>query len=98
MLTTILALKAVTEIAGLSLFARWVLGRLAGAQKEQNLIYQILHIVCQPMLKLARWATPRVVLEQHLPLVAFLLLGFAWVLLVWAKIEICLQVGVNACL
>lgn len=97
MLTVIEAVKLVTEIALLALLGQWVLGLLAGATKEQNLFYQILAIVGRPFVAMARFVTPRFVLERHHPLVAFLLLAFVWLgVTVW-KISTCLKIGVELC-
>lgn len=98
MLTLILALKAVFEIALLALLGQCFLGILAGARKDENLAYQLLAVVTQPARSVARWITPRWVLERHLPLVAFLLLGFAWLAVTMVKISHCQTIGVASCL
>jgi hypothetical protein len=46
---------------------------------------------------LARFITPRFVLERHHPLVAFLLLGLVWVIATFAKISHCVKIGVQLC-
>ena len=45
----------------------------------------------------AHWVTPRVVLDRHLPLVAFLLLVFVWIAATMTKIDICVRIGVHLC-
>jgi hypothetical protein len=46
----------------------------------------------------ARWLTPRIVLDRHVPLVAFLLLSFVWLFShAWPRCSICLEIGVQAC-
>ncbi len=97
MLTLILALKAIFEVALLALLGQWVLGLLAGQRKQENVFYQILQIVGRPFVSLARCVTPRCVLERHLPLVAFLLLGFFWLAATYAKVSHCLTMGVELC-
>ncbi|MGE0348615.1 hypothetical protein [Hydrogenophaga sp.] len=97
MLLFVSAVKLVAEIALLALFGQWVLGLLAGKRKHQNLFYQVLQQVGLPFVKVARFLTPRVVLERHLPLVAFLLLAFVWLAATWAKINHCLKIGVALC-
>jgi hypothetical protein len=97
MLTVILAIKLIAEIALLALFGQWVLGLLAGARKEQNFFYQILQIIGKPFVSVARFVTPKFVLERHYPLVAFLLLVFVWLAATILKIQICLQMGVELC-
>lgn len=70
---------------------------LIGARREHNFFYQILHLVSRPFVVAARWLTPRFVLQQHLPLVACLLLGLVWFAVTVAKVSYCLRVGVAVC-
>lgn len=97
MLTLVSIFKLVAEIALLSLAGQWVLGLLAGAKREQNLFYQLLQVVTRPFVSGARLITPRIVIDRHVPLVAFLLLLFLWAGATVAKISICLQIGVELC-
>jgi len=97
MLLFITITKAVAEIALLALLGRWVLGWLAGSRRESNLFYQVLSVMSQPFVRTARLISPRVVLDQHVPLVAFVLLGFVWLLAALAKIDLCLRIGVELC-
>lgn len=98
MLTFILALKGVVEVAALAVLGRSLLGLLVGQRRESNLAYQVLHAVASPALRLARLLSPRIVIERHLPLVAFLLLGFAWMAVTGWKISHCRAIGIAACL
>lgn len=97
MLTLISAIKLIAEIALLALFGQWVLGLLTGQKRDKNLFYQILQQIGRPFVLLARFVSPRFVLERHHPLVAFLLLGFVWVMATAAKISHCLKIGVQLC-
>lgn len=97
MLFAISIVKTITEVALLALFGQWVLGLLAGSQKDRNLFYQILQIVGSPFVSLARRISPRVVLDRHVPLVAFLLLLFVWIGVTLLKIQTCLRIGMVLC-
>ena len=97
MLLLISAVKLIAEIALLALFGQWVLGLLAGQRKSENLFYKILQQVGSPFVKLARFVTPKLVLERHLPLVAFLILSFVWVGVTLVKVNHCLKIGVALC-
>lgn len=97
MLTLISAVKLIAEIALLALFGQWVLGLLSGQKRDKNLFYQILQQVGRPFVLLARFVSPRFVLERHHPLVAFLILGFVWIMATAAKISHCLKIGVQLC-
>ena len=57
MLTLILAVKLIAEIALLALFGQWVLGLLAGQRKQSNLFYQVLQQVGRPFVLLVRFVT-----------------------------------------
>lgn len=97
MLTLVSILKLLAEIALLALAGQWVLGLLAGAKREQNVFYQLLQVVTRPVVAGARYITPKVVIDRHLPAVAFLVLLFVWLGATVAKINICMQIGVHLC-
>lgn len=97
MLLLATAVKLIVEIALLALLGQWLLGLLAGARRECNLFYRVLQSMTQPFVRGARWITPRVVLDRHLPLVTLLLLVFLWLAATAIKIRLCLEVGVQSC-
>jgi hypothetical protein len=90
-------LKLLAEIALMALFGQWVLGLLAGARRDQNLFYQVFQVVTRPLVSGVRRITPRVVIDRHVPLVAFLLLSFVWLIATITKIDICVQIGIHLC-
>jgi hypothetical protein len=91
------ALKLIAEIALMAMAGQWLLGLLAGAKRESNFFYQLLGVVTRPFTKLARLISPRIVLDRHIPLAAFLMLVSLWVVVTIVKINICLQIGVQQC-
>lgn len=91
------ALKLIAEIALMAMAGQWLLGLLAGAKRESNFFYQLLGVVTRPFTKLARLISPRIVLDRHIPLAAFLMLVSLWVVATIVKINICLQIGVQQC-
>lgn len=97
MLTASLYIKLIAEIALLALLGQWVLGLLAGARRHQNFFYQALSAIGRPFVWMARQLSPRVVLDQHVPLVAFLLLAFVWLAVTLYRIQTCIQIGVELC-
>ena len=97
MLLVASTIKLIAEIALMALLGQWLLGLLAGARKEQNLFYQILQIIGRPFVSAARLITPKLVLDRHVPLVAFLLLAFIWLGATFYKIQTCIQIGVEQC-
>lgn len=97
MLAAANVIKLIAEIALLALLGQWLLGLLAGAKKDQNLFYQILQIVGRPFVAVARLLSPKIVLDRHVPLVAFFLLFFIWLGATIYRIQTCLQIGVELC-
>lgn len=97
MLTIVSIFKLLAEIALLALAGQAVLAVLAGAKRDQNLFYQLLQVMTRPFIAGARLISPRVVLDRHVPLVAFLLLFFVWLVATITKIQICVQIGVELC-
>ncbi|UUZ67927.1 hypothetical protein LP416_26645 [Polaromonas sp. P2-4] len=97
MLAVATTVKLLAEIALLALLGQWVVGLLSGPARERNPFYRVLQLVGRPWVRAARWLSPAVVLERHLPLVAFLVLLLIWGGAAIAKISICLQIGVALC-
>jgi len=97
MLTALVLVKLVAEIALMALLGRWVLGLLAGQKRDSNLFYQILDMAARPFVWAARRISPRVVLDRHVPLVAFCLLAVTWLLVTFWRIQICIEMGVHLC-
>jgi hypothetical protein len=77
MLAAATTAKLLAEIALLALAGQWVVGLLAGAERDTNPFYRVLQLLGRPWVRAARWISPPVVLERHLPLVAFLVLGWS---------------------
>lgn len=97
MLLLVSIIKLVCEIALLALAGRGLLALLAGQHKKTNLFYQLLEVMTQPFVRLARFIAPKVVLDRHIPLVAFLLVGMIWIVAFIEKVRICVQIGVELC-
>ena len=98
MLTLIIILKALMEIAGLALLGQGVLYMLAGANRERNFFYRAMKIITSPVIRLTRLITPRFVADAHIPFVAFFLVAGLWVALTVEKFAQCgSQPGHPAC-
>ncbi|RYF14568.1 MAG: hypothetical protein EOO30_17760 [Comamonadaceae bacterium] len=97
MLLLVEILKLLAEVALLALAGQFVLGLLAGKRREQNPFYQLFQVLTKPLIAGARKVSPRVVLDQHVPLVAFFLLFFVWLVATITKIDICVRIGVHLC-
>ncbi len=97
MLLLVTTVKLIAEIALLALLGQWLLGLLAGAKRDTNIFYQILQILGRPFVAVARLVSPKLVVDRHLPLVAFFLLLFVWLGVTILKIQTCMQIGVELC-
>lgn len=85
-----IVVKALLELAGLFLIGQGLLYVLAGQRREQNWFYQLFKILTRPLTAFARLITPKLVVDRHIPLVAFLLVIWAWLfLLLWVLPEMC---------
>jgi hypothetical protein len=91
------SLKLIAEIALLAMAGQWLLGVLAGQKRNGNFFYRLLQVLTQPFVKLTRAISPRVVLDRHIPLAAFLLMLSLWLVVTVVKINLCLQIGVAQC-
>lgn len=78
-LLAIVVLKALAELAGMFLLGRGLLYLLAGQKRDSNLFYQILCVVTNPVVRLTRTITPKVVIDRHIPYVAFMLVVWVWI-------------------
>ncbi len=90
MLTVVIILKALAEIAGLALFGQSILYLLAGANREQNVFYRVLRTMTSPVWKLTRFITPRVVADAHIGAAAFFLVAGLWLGLTLLKVRLVL--------
>lgn len=97
MLLFVSSVKLVVEIALLALAGQFLLGLLAGAKRETNFFYRLLQVLTGPFVKGMRLITPRVVIDRHVPLAAFVLLAMVWFIATITKINLCLEIGVEQC-
>ena len=93
MLTVVLILKALAEIAGLALLGQGVLHVFAGASREQNVFYRVLSTITSPVVRATRYITPRVVADAHIGMAAFFLVVGLWIALVLLKAKLMYDAG-----
>jgi hypothetical protein len=96
MYEVIVILKALTEVAGVAFLGQGVLWVVAGSKRDQNLVYKLFQTLTSPVTRVTRVITPRVVLDQHLGLVAFFLLLVLWAVLTVVKIKLVLDAAAAA--
>ncbi len=82
-------LRALVEVALLSLLGQGAVGLLSGARRHKNPIYVLFQVITRPVVRFTRWITPRVVIDRHVPFVAFFLMLWLWIMLAWIKRNLC---------
>jgi hypothetical protein len=97
MLLFVSAVKLIVEIALMALAGQFLLGVLAGQKRESNFFYKLLQVLTGPFVKGMRLITPKVVIDRHIPLAAFVLLSTVWLFSTIVKVNLCLQIGVEQC-
>lgn len=97
MLLLLSLIKLVAEIALFAFAGQWLLGLLAGRQRETNFFYQLLAVVTRPLVRGMRFIAPRQIIDRHLPLAAFVLLASVWFVATVSRINMCLQIGIEQC-
>ena len=97
MLLVIVIVKSLIELSMMFIVGRFILGLLAGAKRDTNVFWQLLDVASKPALWLTRRISPKLILDQHIPLATVSWLILAWVLVVKLKIDVCLELGVAAC-
>lgn len=97
MLLTVVILKSLIELSLMFIVGRFVLGLLAGAKRQTNVFWQLLDVAAKPSLWVTRKLSPKLILDQHIPLAAASWLLVAWVLTVKLKIDLCMQLGAASC-
>ena len=89
-LLLVVIVKALAELALMFLLGRGILFILAGPKRQGNLFYGILRVVTDPVIRVARWFSPRFVPDAHVPFVAVALVVWVWVVVVfWALPSMC---------
>ena len=87
----IVILKALTEIAGVAFLGQGVLWLIAGAKREQNVVYNLFRTLTSPVTRVARAISPRIIIDAHIGMVAFFLLLVLWIALTALKIKLVLD-------
>jgi len=83
-------LKASSEILAFSLVGQGILWLVAGKSRETNFVYRTFAAITRPVVRLARFITPRVVLDRHVWMVAVLIVIIVWVGSSSQKLKLCM--------
>ena len=97
-LLTFLSLsQLVLYIALLSLLGQGLLYVLAGAKRNENFFYKLLQLLGKPFTLPVRKLTPRLVADEHVPVVTFFLLLIAYAVVTFEKINVCIEANMAGC-
>lgn len=91
MLFIVSYLIIISEIALLAYVGQAILFILAGDKRDGNFVFKLLKMITAPMTAAVRFISPRIILDRHIPLAAFLLLFMLRIGLKAAKIQILMQ-------
>ena len=75
-------LQYILLLAGMFMVGQFIVGIFNWRRRENNVIYRFFGVLTQPVFRIARVLSPRVVLDQHIPLVAFFLVCFGYIFVV----------------
>lgn len=73
----------------MSLLGQGLLWLLAGARRDQNVIYRLFRLLTRPVIRLVRAVMPRMVVDRHIPVVSFFLLLWIWLFLAYVRQAVC---------
>ena len=88
-LVLITVARGLVEVAGFALIGQGLLALLAGKQRHDNIFYRILATITRPPLRATRLIAPRVIVDAHIPLLAFFLLFWLWIALAYVRLLVC---------
>ena len=91
MLLIATVLKGLVEVLLVVMLGQGLLYLFAGARRQENLVYRAFAVVTAPIMKVARFITPRFIVDQHIGYVAFFLLAILWVVALALKVHAVLQ-------
>jgi hypothetical protein len=81
----IVTLRVLVEICLFALIGQGVLSVLPGVDREKNIFYGVLKTIASPGWRVARWISPKFVVDQHIGWVALFILAVLWIGLAIAK-------------
>ena len=86
MLNLVVVLKGLVEFAALLIVAQGLVLMLSFGRHEENPIYRFIRFLTSPVVRVARWVSPRVIVDKHVPAVALFMLFVIWVVLTFLRL------------
>lgn len=93
--TLVSILFAVVQVALYLFLGRAAVWIFAGANRDQNFIYQLFKRGTEPLVKATRVITPKFIIDRHLPFVTFILLVWIGLMLIYLRRGICVAQQLN---
>jgi uncharacterized protein YggT (Ycf19 family) len=87
----LLIAQTVLFVAAMALVGQLLIGLFNWRRRHENVVYQLFGVVARPVVRAVRVVTPRLVLDQHVPVVAFLLCMIAYLATGFAHRDVCLS-------
>ena len=84
-------LRALAEIAGMSLLAQGALWLLTGGGPQRNVVYQLFSFITRPVIVATRRLAPKALGDRFIPLLIFCLLFTLWIALAYVREVVCLS-------
>ncbi len=81
----VVTLRILVEICLFALIGQGILAVLPGVDRERNIFYLVLKTLASPGWRVARWVSPKFVLDQHVGWIALFFLGVLWIALLVVK-------------
>lgn len=97
MLLLVVIAKSLIELSFMFLAGRFLLGLLAGVKRQTNAMWQLLDVAAKPSLWITRKLSPKIILDQHIPLATASWLLIAWVFVVKLKVDMCVSAATSIC-
>ncbi len=88
-------LRVFVEVAGYTLIGQGILALFAGKSRDTNFVYRLMQIITGPPIRLVRLIMPRLIVDKHIPFIAFFILFWLWIGLAVAKRYVCMSQGLN---
>jgi hypothetical protein len=89
--------QLILYIGALGLIGQGLLYVLAGQKRDTNLFYQLIGIINKPWTIIARFISPKQIIDRQIPFVAFCIVGVFYIAVTLAKIEHCISIGIEIC-
>jgi hypothetical protein len=84
----VIVLKGLVEFAALLIVGQAAVYLLSFGRHERNVVYRFMRLLTSPVVRLARWLSPGVIVGRHVPAVALFMLFAIWVFLTFMKFHL----------